>query len=123
MKTNANLLMSAVFLAAAMNSRGQPLITQEPTNQIKYVNTTTSFSVVATGAPPVTYQWRFNAADLPGKTDVSLVLSNAQFTNAGPYSVVVTDTGGSTTSQVAWLSVLPTNVVRGVEGDLRFGQP
>ncbi|MBI3854023.1 MAG: PD40 domain-containing protein [Verrucomicrobia bacterium] len=123
MKTNNSLLMSAALLAMAMSSFGQPDITQQPTNQMPYVGSTATFSVAASGSPTPTYQWRFNGTELLDKTNTSLSLVNVQFTNAGPYSVVVSNDGGSFTSQVAWLSVLPTNVVNLGDLELRFGVP
>ena len=123
MKTNSSLLMSAALLATAMSSFGQPGITQQPTNQMPYVGSTAAFSVIATGSPPPTYQWRLNGTELLDKTNTSLSLLNVQFTNAGPYSVVVSNDGGSVTSRVAWLSVLPTNVVNLGGLELRFGVP
>jgi len=129
MKTSPKIQRKAVLpgvvivVATAMSSFGQPDITQQPTNQMPYVGSTAVFSVIATGLPPPTYQWRFNGADLLDKTNTSLSLVNAQFTNAGPYSVVVSNDGGSVTSRVAWLSVLPTNVVNLGDLELRFGVP
>lgn len=101
---------------------GEPAIVTQPTNQAVYINTAASFSVSVTGAPPVTLQWRFNGTDLLNKTNTSLMFANVQFTNAGAYSVVIADFNGSITSQVAWLSVLPTDVVNLGDRELRFGQ-
>jgi hypothetical protein len=59
--------------------------------------------------------------DLPQATNSSLVIK-AQFTNAGPYSVIVSNNAGCITSDTAWLSVLPTNVVNLGDRELRFGK-
>jgi Platelet-activating factor acetylhydrolase, isoform II/Immunoglobulin domain len=81
-----------------------PGITNQPTDQIVEVGATTTFTVTATSAASLAYQWRFNDANLAGQTNRSLVLANAQLTNAGHYSVVVTYAIGSVTSRVALLT-------------------
>ena len=124
MKIPANYLMFAACLAATLNGFAQPaapMLLRQPTNQMPYIGATPNFAVVATGAPPPTFQWRFRGIDLPGKTNSSLSVLHAQFTNAGPYSVVVSNDSGVVTSQTAWLSVLPTNVVNLGDRELSFG--
>jgi pimeloyl-ACP methyl ester carboxylesterase len=78
-------------------------ITSQPTNQMVDLGTTVTFTVAASGGATVPYQWRFEGADLPGQTTPSLLLTNAQLTNAGSYSVVVSYAIGSVTSRVALL--------------------
>ncbi|HXJ56647.1 MAG TPA: hypothetical protein VNU68_08290 [Verrucomicrobiae bacterium] len=79
-------------------------ITTQPTDQIVYLGATATFTVAAISAASLKYQWRFNDANLAGKTAASLVLANVQLTNAGNYSVVVTYALGSVTSRVARLT-------------------
>ena len=50
-------------------------ILTQPTNQSVYVGVTASFSVTASGAPPLTYQWNFNQTNLIGATNAILVLT------------------------------------------------
>ncbi|MCI0746487.1 MAG: immunoglobulin domain-containing protein [Verrucomicrobia subdivision 3 bacterium] len=121
MKHKANLLMLTALLAAATDISGRPVITQQPTNQMPSIGSNVTFSVTATGAPPLTYQWRFNGTDLPSQTNSSLGLTNVQFINAGPHRVVVSNNDGTVTSDIAWLSVLPTNVVNLGDLELSFG--
>jgi hypothetical protein len=122
MKTNDHYLIFAACLAATVSSFAQSAaIVTQPKSQMPYIGANSTFSVVAAGAPPPTFQWRFRGIDIPGKTNSSLSISQAQFTNAGPYSVVVSNAGGAVTSQPAWLSVLPTNVVNLGDLELRFG--
>jgi hypothetical protein len=125
MKANRDYLTFAACLAATLTGFGQsgdPGLPEQPVSQWPYVGGNIVFSVIATGAPPPSYQWRFRGIDLPGKTNSSLSILHAQFTNAGPYSVVVSNDSGVVTSQTAWLSVLPTNVVNLGDRELRFGQ-
>jgi len=113
MKTKANVLAAALLLAALASGFGQPVITNQPSWQTNAVGSTAMFSVGATGAPPLFYQWRFNSADRAGATNDTLILPNVQTTNQGNYSVVVSNVEGSATSAVARLYVIvPPSITR-----------
>ena len=70
-----------------------------------------TFSVTAAGAPPFSYQWRKNGADLNNGGNVSgattniLTITSVSWLDAAGYSVVVTNSLGSVTSVVATLTV------------------
>ncbi|HEX4264742.1 MAG TPA: FG-GAP-like repeat-containing protein [Verrucomicrobiae bacterium] len=85
-----------------------PVIVQPPTNQTTHVGGTANFYVIASGTMPLTYQWHLNSTnDLPGATNSSLTLNNVQSTNAGAYSVTVSNIYDSATSSNAALFVTP----------------
>jgi hypothetical protein len=99
------------------NTGAPPSIVTQPQNRIVNVGTNISFSVVAVGAPPLNYQWRFNGTNIVGATGSSLFLFNVQPANAGNYSVRVTNLFGSVISSNALLTVIqPTNCVPPREG-------
>jgi len=78
----------------------------QPTNQIVTAGQNATFTIGASGNAPFSYQWQFNATNaLTRATNAFLTITNAQSTNAGNYSVVVTDSFGSVTSTVATLTV------------------
>jgi hypothetical protein len=83
-----------------------PAITGQPASQIVTNGSTVTFTVAATGTPALTYQWRFNAANIAGANSATFVLNNAQPTNSGNYTVLVSNSAGSVTSAVALLTVL-----------------
>lgn len=60
-------------------------------------------SVTADGTPPFTYQWKHGA--VAAGTDQTLILPSMRAADAGDYSVVVSNSAGSTTSDVAHLTV------------------
>jgi hypothetical protein len=62
--------------------------------------------VVAGGLTPLSYQWMFNGADIPGATAASFTIPSASPTNAGGYSVIISNSLGSTNSRTATLTVL-----------------
>ncbi len=88
-----------------------PVITAQPQNRSVVVGSSATFAVTAGGTPPLSYQWLFNQTNaLAGATGATLLLSNVQLTNAGGYSVVVTNVAGAVTSAVARLTVSPAPV-------------
>lgn len=85
-----------------------PVITIPPADQTVSAGDDVTFSVTATGTPPLFYQWFFNTnTPLPGANGPSLMLTNVQTTNAGAYQVVITNVGGAVTSAPARLTVIP----------------
>ncbi len=82
-----------------------PIITQQPQSTNVYEGRTVSFSVVAQGSPPLTYQWRHGATALTAGTNATLTLTNVHLTDGGTYSVVVSNVAGATNSLPATLTV------------------
>src|SRR5262249_12344790 len=72
-----------------------PTITLPPANQTVLVGNAASFTVMAIGAPPLRYQWRFNGANLANATNSVLMLPAAQTNQSGNYTVVVTNSFGA----------------------------
>jgi hypothetical protein len=105
--TNAAGSTSSVFATLTVtNIPGAPAITTQPTNQTVPQGSNAMFTVTATGTAPLAYQWFFNVTtQLLNATNASLVISNAQSTNVGGYSVRVTNSVSAVTSAVATLTV------------------
>jgi hypothetical protein len=101
-----NAAGSVLSVPAALTVLQPPLITTQPIPQSVAIGSNATFSVVATGTAPLAFQWRFNGAMILGATSSAYVLNSAQATNAGNYSVQVTNTAGSVLSAQAALSVL-----------------
>ncbi len=85
-----------------------PFIISQPTNQTVTVGANANFTVVAGGTAPLTYQWRFEGTNLSGATASSLTLNNVQLSDAGNYSVVVSNSVATVTSSNALLTVHET---------------
>ena len=85
-----------------------PFITVQPTNQQALAGNNPSFSVAAFGSGPLDYDWYFSGTNLiQSGTNSTLALHGVTANNAGNYTVVVTNSYGSVTSQVATLAVVP----------------
>ena len=93
-----------VFVIAAGASTA-PAITTQPAAQTVTAGASVTFTVVATGSPPPTFQWRKDGAALLGATDATLSLANVQPADAGAYSVLVTNAAGTVASNNAALTV------------------
>jgi hypothetical protein len=98
---------SVTSAVATLTLLGPPSISGQPVSRTVSAGTNISFNVTASGLAALSYQWRFNQAELPAKTNASLSLTNVQSANAGNYDVVITNFYGAITSSVATLTVLP----------------
>jgi hypothetical protein len=86
-----------VYVATAISGQPQSLTVTQGNNA--------TFSVTAGGFPAPGYQWRFANTNIAGATMSSYTRTNAQATNAGSYTVVVTNIVSAITSSVATLTV------------------
>ncbi len=70
-----------------------PVITTQPSNQIRNVGDTLTLAVVATGTT-LSYQWRHGSNDIAGATSATYTKPNITTADAGVYTVVITSTCG-----------------------------
>ena len=82
-----------------------PAISTQPLSQIVMAGSNQTFAVVASGMPPPSYQWAKNGTSLAGATNATLTLNNVAPTDAGSYTVVISNSLGSITSSAATLTV------------------
>jgi Immunoglobulin domain len=83
-----------------------PSITMQPTNQSVTVGQTATFTVTASGASPLAYQWHKNGASIPGATSATYVTpSTTTGDNGSSFNVAVSNSLGSVTSSFATLTV------------------
>ena len=82
------------------------LITHQPETLNVKPGLGASFTVTAIGTGKLSYQWYFHGKPLSGATAATLSLSNVQLAESGDYTVTVTDSIGSSTSDPARLNVL-----------------
>jgi len=80
---------------------GSPSFVQQPQGAILPSGASWALEAVATGLPPLFYQWFHNGQPVAGATNKTLVLSNLQPADFGDYFAVVSNAYGMATSVVA----------------------
>ena len=106
---NRDLSTNEIVAIYAAGSYGKctagPETLGQPQNQLGFIAGTATFSVTARGTAPLSYQWEMGTNLLAGATNATLTLTNLQSSDAGDYSVVVSNGSSSVTSNPANLSV------------------
>jgi hypothetical protein len=125
--TNGSIWQSGVISAAPAGLE----IILPPSNTSVALGGSATFSVVANGQGTLSYQWLVGSQTLPNSNNPKYTINPAKLTDAGSYSVVVTDdfeTNKSITSSAALLTVntpvtiskppLDQTVTAGTQGSL-----
>ncbi|MGD0907851.1 MAG: choice-of-anchor D domain-containing protein, partial [Candidatus Acidiferrales bacterium] len=83
-----------------------PSITTQPASQTVTVGQTATFLVTTTGTAPLSYQWQKNNAAISGATSASYTTPPTVTSDSGSqFSVVISNSTGSVTSNTATLTV------------------
>ena len=83
-----------------------PTITTQPADQSIHAGQTATFTVLATGSAPLSYQWRRNGTAIPGATSASYTTPSQSTSDSGAtFSVVISNGSGNVTSRAARLTV------------------
>ena len=83
-----------------------PTITTQPVNQTVTAGQSATFTVVANGTAPLSYQWQKNGANIPGATSASYTTPATASSDSGSaFDVVVSNSVGTITSSSATLTV------------------
>src|SRR5436309_4701380 len=101
-----------------------PTITTPPANQTVAAGQTATFTVVAGGTAPLSYQWQKNGANITGATSASYTTQVTTTADSGStFDVVVTNTAGTVTSAAATLTVnaAPTPAIQVNPTSINFG--
>ena len=86
-----------------------PVVVNHPVSKAVIERDNAVFSVTASGTAPFSYQWLKNGNTIVGATSDIFKITNTSLTDAANYSVKVTNTFGTVTSNVATLTVTPYN--------------
>ena len=97
---------SAVYRVQFASAPSAPSITLHPQDQTAPVGGSATFTVAASGAGPLFYQWQRDGTDVPGATSASYTLSGVQpQDNGASFRARVSNAYGSTTSNPARLTI------------------
>ena len=104
-----------------VNALTAPVIIAQPSGQTAYEGDSVTFSVIATsnGTSP-TYQWKKSSSTIVGATSPQYTISSVVSGDAGNYTVVITNSVGSTTSSTAVLATAALPAIIPVDDEL-FG--
>lgn len=91
------------------SNNSAPVITSQPTNKTVAQGQSVTFNVSASGTAPLIYQWMKSGTNISGANGSSYTINNAQVSNAGQYSVKVTNNYGNATSNTVSLTVTGFN--------------
>ena len=107
--TSLRICLAATFLITTWvlsPAQVAPSITAHPLDTTAVAGETVFLSVSATGTGPLSYQWLRDSQPIDGATTAQLSIPAAATTDSGPYSVTVSNSFGSATSNTATLTVL-----------------
>ena len=114
--TAASLTVTATAVA--------PGISTQPASQSAVAGQTATFSVLASGSAPLAYQWKKNGTNVDGATSSTYTTPATRMADSGAkYSVSVSNSVGTVTSNNATLTVTDTVVVPVVEAPAITTQP
>ena len=100
-----------------------PTFQTQPANASVLTDATASFTVTASGSDLV-YQWKRNGADIAGATSTTYTTPPATYANHGDrYTVVVSNKGGSVTSNAAQLTLKLSANQQAFESTILSPQP
>jgi len=96
-----------------------PIVSRHPDDQTVIAGGDATFSIRALGTSPISFQWQFKGADLPGQTSSTLTLTGVSFAQAGQYRAVVSNAVGVVLSDEATLTVkAPPPAIKGTRHSL-----
>ncbi|HOC54034.1 MAG TPA: Ig-like domain-containing protein [Verrucomicrobiota bacterium] len=117
---NGSYSSTSPYTISAGLVSGPVSILTPPLNRTVPAGASASFSVIATGAPSLAYQWQRDSADIPGATGPTYATSVLTLAdNGAQFRVRVTNAFGSTLSAPATLTVTTANAITwtGAAGD------
>ena len=88
-----------------------PIFLTQPQTLVVTQGMSATFTATTAGPGPQTYRWRLNGNNISGATSLTLVRNNVQGSSAGNYTVVASNSSGSTTSAVAVLVVITSPTI------------
>ena len=95
-----------IAVSALASAGGPPMILTQPANQLALAGGPASFSVLSSGQLPLSYQWQFDATNIPNATNSTLNLTDVNNNLAGTYDVLVANSFGSASSSNVLLLLL-----------------
>jgi hypothetical protein len=96
---------SSIATLTVNAAAAKPSITTQPSNVTVAVGQTATFTVVATGTAPLTYQWTKSGVNVGTNSATYTTAATTSADNGAQVQVTVSDSAGSTPSSIATLTV------------------
>jgi alpha-tubulin suppressor-like RCC1 family protein len=110
--TNVVAIAAGADHDLALVGGGRPVIESPLADREVARGGTVYLQAVASGARPLSFQWKRNGVDVPGATNSVLMLTDAQPADGGAYSLSVSNAFGGVTSRQALLNVVPLLITK-----------
>lgn len=112
------------MVGTTIHGSATPILTTNLDNAVAISGTPVSLQVSANDTAPFNIQWYLNGTSISNATNALLYFPSIQASNAGLYSVVITDPFGSVTSRLATVTVedFPNPATFVAWGDNTFGE-
>src|SRR5205807_2501481 len=110
---STNAAGTAALIFARPSSHPTPVppsITTQPASQTVTAGQTATFTVAATGTAPLSYQWQKNGSPIGANSASYTTPATSTDDNGAQFTVVVSNSAGSATSNAATLTVNPAPV-------------
>ena len=106
MVSHGRLNVGRAILHPGLSSDAPPHLIAPPESQIVGLGYPATFCVVGTGAQPMGFFWRFEDNQIAHTTEPQFTLPSVSLSDAGNYSVIMSNAFGKATSVVATLTVV-----------------
>jgi pectin methylesterase-like acyl-CoA thioesterase len=123
--TNAYGTVSSSAATVTVSAASIPAtFTSQPASLTVAADQSASFSATSYGSDPVTYQWKKDGSVIAGASSPSFTIDKVAVSDAGNYTVTITNSAGSATSTAAVLTVNspPVIVTQPVGATVAAGQ-
>ena len=110
LNTSASPVTLEIVSVTGLTPINPPAIVTPPAALILNPGQPAALSVAASGTAPLSYQWKKDGATVAGATAASLALASAATTDAGSYTVTITNAYGTVTSAAATITVTTATV-------------
>ena len=115
-ETDNTSTSNGVLWRISYTGSGAPFVSSHPQDVLLPIGEDAVFSITASGANPLAFQWQRDGSDIPGANDPILSIGNVQLSDDGStYQCIVTNNEGTVISDPAVLNVTentrPTPVI------------
>ncbi len=121
---NNDIFVGGQFTTAGLNQSNYfgrwasaPVIITQAVNISICNGDSTAFFINVSSSSPLSYQWQLNGSDITGETNDTLIINPVSIPDTGSYTCVIDNDFGTTTSNIATLTVLEAPLFTGHPAD------